>query len=124
MQRKCIERILRIEAGLCTGKRLKKAPKISDEIQRRFLVKSKLTEVTSTVHSILTTTANAHVAILRNMFVMMSTVKHHVLNAEIIIVGKDVPNIRRAGVYKLRNHRMYQQVPTKIQVQQEHIFNI
>ena len=58
------------------------------------------------------------------MFVMMSTVKHHVLNAEIIIVGKDVPNIRRAGVYKLRNHRMYQQVPTIIQVQQEHIFNI
>ncbi|MGM9932302.1 hypothetical protein [Pradoshia sp.] len=70
-------------------------------------MKLKLTEVTSTVHSILTTTVNTHVAVLKNTFAQINTVKLHALNAEIMIVGKDVPDIRRSGVAKLRNLLMY-----------------
>ena len=98
---------MRLKQDYAQEKHSKKSPRISDEIQRRFLVKLKLTEVTSTVHSFLTMTVNTHVAVLKNTFAQINTVKLHALSAEIMIVGKDVPDIRRSGVAKLRNLLMY-----------------
>ena len=67
-----------IEAGLCTGKTLKKIAEDIGKIQQQFLEKSKITEATYVVRFTLIMTVNMLDVVHENIFAQISIAKRRV----------------------------------------------